>query len=144
MAGSMIFVNLAVKDLDRTKDFWTGLGYSFDPIFTDENAACLVISEGHNYAMLLTEPFFNGFLSKDKTAADATATTETMIGLSADSREEVDRLVDAALASGGSAIGEPMDQGPMYGRAFQDPDGHHWEVMYMDMDAVQQQGEQAQ
>ncbi|MFG1997650.1 VOC family protein [Spirillospora sp. NPDC048911] len=143
MAGTMIFVNLAVRDLEQSKAFWSKLGYSFDPMFTDENAACLVLAEGHNYAMLLTAEFFAGFLVKGKAAADAATTTETMIALSADSREEVDRLVDTALASGGSAAGDTMDMGPMYGRSFQDPDGHHWEVMHMDMAAMEQAGQQA-
>ncbi|MFP3965464.1 VOC family protein [Actinomadura fulvescens] len=144
MAGSMIFVNLAVRDLERSKEFWTKLGYSFDPTFTDENAACLVLAEGHNYAMLLTEKFFAGFLPQGKTTADASTTTETMIGLAAESRAEVDRLVDTALASGGSAASDTMDMGAMYGRSFQDPDGHHWEVMYMDMAAMEQEGQEGQ
>ncbi|AYG83058.1 hypothetical protein DWB77_05250 [Streptomyces hundungensis] len=130
---TMIFVNLPVKNLDRSKDFFGKLGYSFNPQFTDENAGCLVISETI-YAMLLTEPFFKGFTNRE--IADTATTVESIVCLSADSREEVDRLVDTALASGGSPAQDTMEQGPMYGRSFLDPDGHHWEVMYMDPAAV--------
>ncbi|MET9362625.1 VOC family protein [Streptomyces sp. NPDC006632] len=130
---TMIFVNLPVKDLDRSKDFFGKLGYTFNPQFTDENAGCLVISDTI-YAMLLTEPFFKGFTQRQ--IADTATTVESIVCLSADSREEVDRLVDTALTSGGAPANDTMEQGPMYGRSFLDPDGHHWEVMYMDPAAV--------
>lgn len=132
--STLIFVNLPVKDLERSKEFFTALGYSFNPQFTDENAGCLVISDTI-YAMLLTEPFFKTFTKKD--IADSTRTTEAIVGLSADSKEEVDRLVDKALAAGGQPSMETNDQGFMYGRSFQDPDGHLWEVFWMDPSAVQ-------
>ncbi|WP_049565016.1 VOC family protein [Streptomyces sp. SBT349] len=135
--STKIFVNLPVKDLDRSKDFFTKLGYSFDAQFTDENAGCLVISDTI-YAMLLVEPFFKTFTKKE--IADASTSTETILALSADSREQVDELVDRALASGGSASMETQDHGFMYGRSFQDPDGHQWEIMWMDVAAAQQQG----
>jgi predicted lactoylglutathione lyase len=138
--STQIFVNLPVKDLQRSVDFFTALGYSFDPRFTDENATCLIIDEDHIYAMLLTHDFFKRFTKKQ--IADATASTEAILALSTDSREAVDKLVDKALASGGSAANEPDDQGFMYSRSFQDPDGHIWEVLSMDMSAVPQPSEQ--
>jgi len=134
--STQIFVNLPVQDLQRSIDFFTALGYSFDPRFSDENATCLVIDEGHIYAMLLTHDFFKKFTKKQ--IADAKASTEAILALSAESREAVDELVDKALASGGSASNEPDDQGFMYSRSFQDPDGHLWEVLSMDMSAIPQ------
>ncbi|AUH41989.1 VOC family protein [Streptomyces sp. CMB-StM0423] len=124
-----IFVNLPVKDLDRSMAFFTALGYTFDENFTDENATCLVISDGI-YAMLLTEPFFKGFTKKE--IADAGTSTEAILALSVDSREAVDEIVDKALAAGGGVANEPNDQGFMYGRSFLDPDGHQWEIFWMD------------
>lgn len=132
--STQIFVNLPVKDLQRSIDFFTALGYSFDKQFTDENAGCLVIDEDHIYAMLLTHEWFEKFTKKK--IADSTTSTEAILALSADSREAVDALVDKALASGGSASNEPDEQGFMYSRSFQDPDGHLWEIMYLDMSAV--------
>lgn len=128
--STKIFVNLPVKDLDRSRDFFTKLGFAFNPEFSDSNAACLIIGDDI-YAMLLTEPFFRNFTKKQ--IADSTTTTECITALGVDSREEVDRLVEAALASGGSASNETMEEGPMYGRSFQDPDGHLWEVIHMDL-----------
>lgn len=124
-----IFVNLAVKDLKRSMAFFEKLGFSFNKQFTDETAACLVISE-EIYVMLLTEAKFQGFTNK--TLADAAKVTEVLTCLSADSRAEVDRLCDAALAAGGSRHMPPMEYGFMYGRSFNDPDGHVWEVVWMD------------
>ncbi|QJW90910.1 VOC family protein [Spirosoma taeanense] len=132
--ATMIFVNLPVKDLNRSVEFFTQLGFSFDARFTNEDATCMVVSENSIYVMLLVEKFFKTFTSKE--IADATKTTESIICLSADSREKVDELADKALASGGSFSYDPIDQGFMYGRSFQDPDGHLWEVMYMDPSAV--------
>ncbi|MEU0082883.1 VOC family protein [Streptomyces sp. NPDC006274] len=132
--AQMIFVNLPVKDLETSKAFWSKLGYSFNPQFTDENAACLVFSDTI-YAMLLTEARFKDFTKKD--IADAATSTEAILCLSADSREKVDELVDGALAAGGSPSNDPQDYGFMYGRSFQDPDNHLWEVMWMDVEAMQ-------
>ncbi|CAL9289908.1 MULTISPECIES: VOC family protein [unclassified Streptomyces] len=130
----MIFVNLPVKDLDRAKAFWTELGYSFNPQFTDEKAACLVFSDTI-FAMLITEPFFKEFTKKDIT--DASSSTEAIIALSAGSRDEVDRLVDKALAAGGSPAIDPVEYGDaMYSRSFQDPDHHNWEVVWMDVEKM--------
>ncbi|MCQ6553718.1 VOC family protein [Streptomyces sp. C10-9-1] len=133
----MIFVNLPVKDLEASKSFWTKLGYSFNPQFTDENAACLVFSDTI-FAMLLTEPYFKTFTAKEIT--DAATGTEALICLSADSREAVDTLVDAAIAAGGRPAGETQDMGYMYGRGFEDVDHHNWEVMWMDTEAAAQGG----
>jgi uncharacterized protein len=132
--ATKIFVNLPVKDLERSKRFFTALGYSFNPQFTDENAGCLVISEDI-YAMLLVEPFFKGFTKKEIT--DSSKSNEVIIALTADSRDDVDRLVDKALAAGGSPSMDTMDQGFMYNRSFKDPDGHLWEVVWMDPSAIQ-------
>ena len=133
--STKIFVNLPVKDLRKSIDFFTALGFSFNPQFTDENAGCLVISDDI-YAMLLVESFFKSFTKKD--IADATKTTEAIVALGVESRERVDELVDKALAAGGLPSNDTNDQGFMYGRSFQDPDGHLWEVFYMDPAAVQQ------
>ncbi|MCX4772719.1 VOC family protein [Streptomyces sp. NBC_01260] len=133
----MIFVNLPVKDLETTKGFFGKLGFSFNPQFSDENTACLVISDTI-FAMLLTEPRFKEFTKKE--ISDASKTTEVLLALSAESREKVDEMADAALAAGGSPANEPQDLGFMYGRSFQDPDHHIWEVVWMDPSAVEGQG----
>ncbi|HEX5769718.1 MAG TPA: VOC family protein [Nocardioidaceae bacterium] len=132
----MIFVNLPVRDLKQTVGFWTGLGFTFNPQFTDENATCMVISD-HACVMLLTDEFFSTFTTRQ--VADATEHTEAILALSAESREEVDRLVDTAVTTGGSAANETQDEGYMYGRSFHDPDGHLWEVLYMDPAALEEQ-----
>jgi predicted lactoylglutathione lyase len=129
-----IFVNLPVKDLNRSRAFFEGLGFTFNPQFTDETAACMVISDDI-YAMLLTPAKFKEFTRKE--IADATRVTEVLTCLSAESKAEVDRLVGAALASGGTEAREPMDYGFMYGRSFQDPDGHIWEIIWMDPAHIQ-------
>lgn len=130
----MIFVNLPVKDLETSKGFFGKLGFTTNPTFSDDKTACLVISDTI-FAMLMTEKRFKEFTKKD--VADASTTTEVILALSAESREEVDSLADAALASGGSPAGETQDMGFMYGRSFQDPDGHIWEVVWMDEAAAQ-------
>jgi uncharacterized protein len=127
--STKIFINLPVKDLARSTGFFTELGFSFDSRFTDENAACLVISDDI-YAMLLTEPFFRNFTDKD--LADTSTTAEAILALEVESRQRVDELAQRALVSGGSPAGEPMEQDGMYERSFQDPDGHLWEVFYLD------------
>jgi predicted lactoylglutathione lyase len=127
---TQIYVNLAVKDLDKSKAFFTSLGFSINPQFTDENGACLVLGENIN-AMLLAEPFFKTFTKKD--LCDAKKNTEVLIALNVDSREKVDEMVKAAVDAGGSPYAEPMDHGWMYWHCFADLDGHQWEIVYMDM-----------
>ncbi|MER5882351.1 VOC family protein [Streptomyces sp. NPDC001941] len=132
----MIFVNLPVKDLSTSRTFWEALGYSFNPQFSDDNTACLVISDTI-FAMLMTEGRFRDFTQPGKDVVDPAKATEVLICLSAGSRERVDELCDAALANGGAPAKDPQDYGMMYGRSFQDPEGHHWEVMWMDPSQVQ-------
>jgi predicted lactoylglutathione lyase len=133
----MLFVNLAVEDLERSVAFFTQLGFTFDERFTDESATCMNVSD-KAFVMLLVKPRFQDFTKK--TVSDSHTQTETILALSADSREEVDAFAEAALAAGASAANEPMDHGFMYGRSFNDPDGHLWEVMWMDPSALSEQG----
>jgi predicted lactoylglutathione lyase len=129
-----IFVNLPVKDLNKSMSFFETLGYGFNEQFTDETAACMVIAEDI-YAMLLTEAKFKDFTRKP--VADATKVTEVLTALSVESRARVDALVDTALKAGATEAGEAMDYGFMYGRSFNDLDGHIWEIIYMDPGHVQ-------
>jgi len=131
-----IFVNLPVKDLKKTMDFFSHLGFSFNQQFTDEKAACLVINDGSIYAMLITEEFFKTFTKKP--ISDATKNTEVLIALDAESRQDVDDMVRKAVEAGGSVYMEPQDHGWMYGHSFADPDGHQWEILYMDESAIPQ------
>lgn len=126
-----IFVNLPVKDLEKTKAFFAALGFTFNPQFTDENAACMVMSE-NIFAMLLQEPFFKTFTNK--AIADATQSTEVINAISVGSRAEVDELFDKAIKAGATTHKEKADDyGWMYSRAFTDLDGHMWEVLYGDL-----------
>jgi uncharacterized protein len=129
-----IFVNLPVKNMERSKAFFGALGFTFNPQFTNEQGACMVIEDGSIYAMLLVEPFFQTFTKK--AIADASKMTEVLLCLSCKSREEVDDLVKKAITAGGSAPNAPQDHGFMYGHGFQDLDGHIWELMYMDPNAA--------
>jgi uncharacterized protein len=138
--NSKIFVNLPVKDLKRSMDFFGELGFSFNPQFTNDKAACMVISDD-GYVMLLTEPFFKTFTKKH--IVNAKKEVETLVSLSENSREQVDGLVEKALANGASTAGETQDMGYMYGRSFNDPDGHTWELVWMDLNAMQEGGAQA-
>lgn len=130
-----IFVNLPVKDLEKTKDFFSKIGFEFNEQFTDENATCMVIGE-NIYAMLLVEEFFKTFTKKE--ISDATKSTEVIVGLGVDNRDKVDEIVNKALDAGGKPSNDPMDHGFMYGWSFQDIDGHLWEVFYMDEGYVEQ------
>jgi uncharacterized protein len=130
----MIFVNLAVKDLKRSMDFFTALGFSFNQQFTDEKAACMIISD-QAFVMLLTEPFFRTFTKREP--SDTTRVTEALYALSCESKAEVDQLVRKAIDNGGTHAMDPTDHGFMYAWSFYDPDGHHWEVLWMDPAAVQ-------
>jgi predicted lactoylglutathione lyase len=125
----LLFVNLPVRDLNRSKAFFSKLGFSFDSRFTDEKAACMVFNDGA-YAMLLVEPFFKSFMQRE--LFDNQRQTETLLAFSAGSRSEVDALANIAEQNGGRAAGEPQDHGFMYQRSFYDLDGHHWEVMWME------------
>ena len=124
-----IFVNLPVKDLERSKNFFSSLGFGFDARFTDDKGACLVIEKDSIYAMLITEPFFKTFTPR--AVADAKSASEVLLALSCSSDREVDDLVAKATAAGGSSIKEPQDHGFMYYRSFEDPDGHIWELLHM-------------
>ena len=127
--GRKIFVNLPIKNMERSQAFFRSLGFSFNPQFTNEQGACMVIAE-EIYAMLLVEPFFQTFTKKP--IHDAKKGTEVLVCLSCESRAEVDDLVRKALAAGGTAPNAPQDHGFMYGHGFEDLDGHLWEVMWMD------------
>jgi predicted lactoylglutathione lyase len=133
--ATKIFVNLPVKDLNRSIEFFTKLGYTFNPQFTNENATCMIIAEDIS-VMLLVETFFKTFTKKE--IADATKTTEVLITLSAESKEAVDELVAKAVAAGSTTPNPKQEQDFMYGHGFQDLDGHLWEVMWMDMSAFPQ------
>lgn len=124
-----IFVNLIVKDLEATKTFWAKLGFTFNPQFTDQNAAALVLGE-NIYAMLLLPTFFTRFTKKE--LVDSRTSTEAINCLGVDSRAEVDQIMTAALANGGAETRPAEDYGWMYTRSFEDLDGHQWEVCYMD------------
>ena len=128
-----IFVNLPIKNMDRAKAFFSALGFSFNPQFTNEQGACMVVAEDI-FVMLLVEPFFQTFTKKD--ISDANKSTEVLVCLSCESRAEVDALVKKALAAGGKVPNAPQDHGFMYGHGFEDLDGHIWELMYMDMTAA--------
>ena len=128
-----IFVNLPVKDLDRSMTFFKALGFTFNAQFTDETAACMVISDDI-FAMLLTHDKFKQFTPK--AIADTSKTSEVLTALSAESKDEVNKMVDAALKAGGQKLRDPQDYGFMYERSFQDLDGHIWEIMWMDPAAV--------
>lgn len=127
--ATKIFVNLSVENLDRSKAFFTSLGYTFNPQFTDENAACLIINE-HIYAMLMLPESFKRFTKKE--IANAHTTTEAIFALSVDSREAVDAIAAKVLAAGGKDYREAEDYGWMYNRPMEDLDGHIWEFFWMD------------
>ncbi|NML20269.1 glyoxalase/bleomycin resistance/extradiol dioxygenase family protein [Pseudoflavitalea sp. G-6-1-2] len=128
-----IFINLPVKDLKKTREFFSKLGFTFNEQFSNDEAASMVMGE-NIYAMLLVEPFFKSFHNKE--IGDATKTAQMINAIAVESRAKVDELVDAALASGGSFVKNPQDHGWMYGRSFADINGHQWEVLYMDETAV--------
>lgn len=132
--ATQIFVNLPVKELKRSVEFFTRLGYAFDPNFTDENATCMIVGE-NIYVMLLVESFFKTFTRKE--LCDATRSTEAIVCLSADSRAKVDELVAKAVAAGATTPMDSKDYGFMYQHGFQDLDGHLWELVYMEPSAAQ-------
>ena len=137
MPSHQIFVNMPVRDLAKSKAFFAAIGFSFNPQFTDDNAACMILGD-RGYAMLLTETFFKTFTKR--AVSDARERTEVMIALSCDSRGEVDTLLDKALGAGATRAMDPVTHGDiMYGASFYDPDGHHWEFFWMDPKMAQPQ-----
>ena len=128
-----IFVNLPIANMQRSQAFFGALGFSFNPQFTNEQGACMVVAEDI-FVMLLVQPFFQTFTKK--LIANARETTEVLVCLSCESREEVDALVKKALAAGGAAPNAPQDHGFMYAHGFEDPDGHVWELVWMDPNAA--------
>lgn len=133
--SSKIFINLPVKDLKKSVDFFTKLGYTFNPQFTDESATCMIVSE-NIFVMLLVRERFKEFTKKE--VADATKTTEVLIALECGSKAEVDDIVRKAKEAGGTIYAEPNDHGWMYQHSFADLDGHQWEYAYMDISAFPQ------
>ncbi len=129
-----IFINLPVRDLQKTMEFFSALGFTYNPQFTDEKAACMIISD-KAYVMLLSEPFFKGFTKNE--ICDTSTRTEAIFALSCESKAEVDQLVRKAIDAGGRPALDPVDHGFMYNWSFYDVDGHHWEVLWMDPKAVQ-------
>ena len=123
-----IFVNLPVKDLEASMGFFSELSFEFNPQFSDEQAACMIVDQNIN-VMLLVNDRFKDFINGD--IADATSATEVLTCLSADSREQIDELVAKAVAAGGKPWKPTFEHGPMYGGSFQDLDGHVWELMHM-------------
>lgn len=130
---TQIFLNLPVRDLNRTIEFFTKLGFTFDPRFTDENATCMIVGKDI-FVMLLLETFFKTFTKKE--ICDTARYTEAIIALTAESREKVDQMISKVIEAGGRESREPQDYGWMYGRGFQDIDGHLWEIFYMDETAM--------
>jgi hypothetical protein len=128
-----IFVNLPVKDLNKSVAFFTKLGFNSNPQFTDENATCMIVGEDI-FIMLLVEKFFKTFTKKE--VCDTSKNTEAIVALSVESREKVDQMMDKAIEAGGGEPREKLDHGWMYGRSFEDVDGHLWEVFFMEESAI--------
>jgi len=127
--ATKIFINLPVKDLNRSISFFTELGFSFNPQFTNDKGTCLIIGENIN-AMLLVEEFYATFTNKE--ICNAETTSEVLIAVSFETREKVDEIMEKAIKAGGTEYVETKDYGWMYQRTFLDIDGHHWEIFYMD------------
>ena len=131
-----LFVNLPVKDLNKTVEFFTKLGFTFNPQFTDENSTCMIVSNDI-FVMLLVEKFFKTFTKKE--ISDVSKNTEVIVALSTQSREEVDQMMEKVIGAGGKESRDPQDHGWMYGRSFEDIDGHLWEIFYMDETAMKKE-----
>ncbi len=125
-----IYINLPVKELKRTRDFWTNLGFSFKEQFSDDKALCLVLNDGTIYSMLITHEFFSTFTNRP---ISDVSTTQVLIAIEVDSRDKVDEIVNLALKNGGTRYREPADHSWMYYDSFADLDGHQWEVMFADI-----------
>ncbi|MBD0383682.1 VOC family protein [Paenibacillus sedimenti] len=134
LRANQTYVNLPVKDLSKSIEFFKTVGFEFNSQFTDDNAGCMVINE-NTFVMLLMEEFYKSFTKKEVT--DTVSNSEVIMGLSAQSKQEVDELVNKALAAGGKPANDPMDQGFMYAWSFHDIDGHLWELIYMDQSAIE-------
>lgn len=133
MKINQIYVNLPVKDVQKTKEFWMKLGFAINEKFSDENAVCVIMKEDHIYTMFLKEEFFRTFT--DRPIANG-QTTQMLLAIGVNSREEVDNMVKTAIENGGSTYSEPQDQSWMYQSAFSDLNGHQWEVMFADMSKI--------
>jgi uncharacterized protein len=131
--ATQIFVNLPVQDLNKSIEFFTHLGFTFNPQFTDENATCMIVSEDI-FVMLLVEKYFKTFTPKE--ICDTSKNAEVLVALSFESRAKVDEIVAKAIAAGGTTYKEPQDLGFMYQHGFQDLDGHIWEIFFMDESAI--------
>jgi predicted lactoylglutathione lyase len=131
-----MFINLPVKDLKKSVEFFTKVGFAFNPNFTDDNATCMVIGE-NIYSMLLVEEYFKTFIKKE--ISDTSKTTEVLIALMVESREKVNKLVNSAIDAGGNIANDTQDLGFMYQRSFLDLDGHQWEIGFMDESAIPQE-----
>ena len=126
-------MDLPAKDLNKTIEFFTKLGFKFNPQFTDENATCMIVGEDI-FVMLLVEKFFKTFTKKE--ICDTSKNTEVIVALSVEGREKVDQMINKAIEAGGTESREPQDHGWMYGRSFEDINGHIWEIIYMDESAL--------
>ena len=131
-----LFVNLPIKDLNKTVEFFTKLGFTFNPQFTDENATCMIVGNDI-FVMLLVEKFFKTFTKKE--ISDVSKNTEVIVALSTQSREEVDQMMEKVVGAGGREARDPQDHGWMYGRSFEDINGHLWEIFYMDETAMKKE-----
>lgn len=127
--AKQVFVNLPVKDLNKTIEFFTALGFTFNPKFTDKNSTCMIIGD-NIFAMLLVEEFFKTFTPKE--IADAKKSTEVLLALQVENKKEVDETISKALKAGGREPRPPQDHGWMYGRSIEDINGHIWEIFWMD------------
>ena len=132
--AAQIFVNLPVKDLNKTTEFFAKLGFKFNPQFTNQNGTCMIIGE-NIFVMLLVEKFFKTFIKKE--ICDAKKSTEVLLAITAESRKKVDEMISNAVKAGGKEPREPQDHGWMYGRAFEDINGHIWEVFWMNPSKIQ-------
>ncbi|QQQ29549.1 VOC family protein [Chryseobacterium indoltheticum] len=130
MEINQIYVNLPVKDVQKTREFWTKLGFSINEQFSDEKAICVIMKQDHIYTMFLKEEFFQTFTDRPVAKGD---TTQTLLAIGVNSREEVDQMVETATENGGFKYSEPRDYGWMYQKTFADLDGHQWEVLFSDM-----------
>lgn len=130
-----IYVNLPVRDLQKTRAFWTALGFSFNESFSDDKALCLMLNEGSIYSMLITQEFFSSFTNRPVSNGSS---TQVLIAIEVDSREQVDEILRLALQNGGTRYRESADHGWMYYDSFADPDGHQWEVLFTDPNQIPQ------